>query len=150
MSWRSFQYGVALFFHHTFVTKPFLLLLAAMLSTLVFSSLLVAALAELSPCSPCYCTKYSQIALALSNCTDIVLKDIVAPSNSSIDLLKAKANSVITFAGTTSFAFTNSSSFYPMYFGGNNVTITSEPGAIIDGNGSMYWDGLGSNGGLPK
>jgi polygalacturonase len=123
-----------------------------MRTSLVFSSLLAVVLADCGgvETNPCFCTKYSQIATALANCTKITLKDIVAPTNSSIDLLKAKDNSVITFAGTTSFAFTNSSSFYPIYFGGKNVTITSAPGAIIDGNGSMYWDGLGSNGGLPK
>jgi polygalacturonase len=125
-----------------------------MRSSLVFSSLLTAVLAaEIDSCAeydPCVCSEYSQISTALANCTEITLRDIVAPTNSSIDLLKAKENSVITFAGTTSFAFTNSSSFYPIYFGGKNVTITSAPGAIIDGNGSMYWDGLGSNGGVPK
>ena len=37
-----------------------------------------------------------------------------------------------------------------MQFGGANVTITSAPGAVIDGNGQAYWDGQGSNGGIPK
>lgn len=34
--------------------------------------------------------------------------------------------------------------------GGKGVTITATAGAIIDGNGPAYWDGQGSNGGLPK
>lgn len=98
----------------------------------------------------CTCTAYSQIAPAVASCTAITLQDIAAPTNKTIDLSKLKANSVVTFAGTTTFAFTNSSTFNPMQFGGANVTITSAPGAIIDGNGQTYWDGQGSNGGLPK
>jgi len=80
----------------------------------------------------------------------ITLQDIYAPSNSSIDLTKVKIGAVVTFAGNTTFGFTNSSTFNPMSFGGNGVTITSAPGAIIDGNGQAYWDGQGSNGGVPK
>lgn len=68
----------------------------------------------------------------------------------SIDVSKVKANSVVTFAGTTTFAFTNLSSFDPIILGGKNVTVTAAPGSIIDGNGPAYWDGLGSNGGVPK
>ncbi|KAH7369619.1 glycoside hydrolase [Rhexocercosporidium sp. MPI-PUGE-AT-0058] len=98
----------------------------------------------------CICTQFNQIASAISNCTNITLQDIVAPSNSTIDLSKLKKNSVVTFAGTTSFEFTNSSNFNPISFGGKNVTITMAPGGVIEGNGSLYWDGLGSNGGRPK
>lgn len=86
----------------------------------------------------------------MASCTSITLQNISAPSNSSIDLSKLKSNSVVTFAGNTTFGFTNSSSFNPMVFGGKNVTITAEPDAIIDGGGQLYWDGLGSNGGVAK
>jgi polygalacturonase len=98
----------------------------------------------------CTATTYSQIAPAVASCTAITLQDIYAPPNSSIDLSKVKPGTVVTFAGTTTFGFTNSSTFNPMTFGGKGVTITSAPGAIIDGNGQAYWDGLGSNGGVPK
>lgn len=98
----------------------------------------------------CTVTQYDQIKNAVSTCTNIKLKDIAAPTNSTIDLAKLKDNAVVTFQGKTTFAFTNSSDFSPMIFGGKNVTITSDPGAVIDGNGPLYWDGLGSNGGVPK
>jgi len=77
-----------------------------------------------------------------------LIQSPVAPTSKNIDLLKAKDNSIITFTKTTAFAFTNSSSFYPIYFDGKNVTITSEPGAVIAGSGSLFWDGLESNGGV--
>ena len=98
----------------------------------------------------CTCTEYSQIAPAVASCNVITLQDISVPTNSSINLASLKANSIVTFAGLTTFAFTNSSTFNPITFGGKNVTITSAPGAIIDGNGQAYWDGQGSNGGVPK
>ncbi|KAL3419686.1 glycosyl hydrolase family 28 [Phlyctema vagabunda] len=100
--------------------------------------------------TPCTVTEYAQIAPAVAACTAITLKDVYAPSNSTINLSKLKANSVVTFAGTTTFGFTNVSSFDPIILGGSGVTITAEPDAIIDGNGQVYWDGLGSNGGVPK
>lgn len=68
----------------------------------------------------------------------------------SIDLSKVKTGTVVTFAVTTTFGFTGSSTFNPITFGGKGVTITGAPGAIIDGNGQAYWDGIGSNGGVPK
>jgi polygalacturonase len=86
----------------------------------------------------------------VASCTAITLQDIYAPHNSSIDLTKVKAGTVVTFAGNTTFGFTNSSTFNPISFGGKGVTITSAPGAIIDGNGQAYWDGQGSNGGVLK
>lgn len=99
---------------------------------------------------PCTCTAYSQIAPAVAACTKIVLQDISVPTNSSINLASLKAGSVVTFAGTTSFAFTNSSKFDPITVGGAGVTIQGAPGSVLDGNGQLYWDGLGSNGGVPK
>ena len=98
----------------------------------------------------CTATAYAQIAPAVAACTAITLQDIHAPTNSSIDLSKLKAGTVVTFAGTTTFDFTNSSTFNPIVIGGKGITVTSAPGAIIDGNGQAYWDGIGSNGGVPK
>ncbi|KAH6721047.1 glycoside hydrolase [Leptodontidium sp. MPI-SDFR-AT-0119] len=118
------------------------------------STLLFVVLSSLSStvlaADSCICTQFDQIASAVANCTDITLQGIVAPTNSTINLAKLKKNSVVTFAGTTSFEFTNSSDFNPISFGGKNVTITMAPGGVIEGNGSLYWDGLGSNGGVPK
>lgn len=126
-----------------------------MQSLFFISSLLTTALARVQLerqvyGSPCYCTEYSQITTAVASCTEILLENIAAPSSSSIDLSKLKDNTIVTFSGFTTFAFTNSSSFNPIVFGGKNVTITCAKGAQIDGNGPAYWDGLGSNGGVPK
>lgn len=92
----------------------------------------------------CVVTDFSAISAAVASCTEITLKDIHAPSNKTIDLSKVLPNTVVTFAGTTTFGFTNISSFDPIVVGGTNVTVTAEPDALIDGNGQIYWDGIGS------
>ncbi len=100
--------------------------------------------------TPCVCTAYSEISAAVASCTNIVLSNIHAPDESAIDLSKLKAGSTVTFDGRTTFGFTNSSTFNPVTISGQGITVTANPGAVIDGNGPAYWDGLGSNGGVPK
>jgi polygalacturonase len=80
----------------------------------------------------------------------ITLDNIHAPASSAIILTKLKTGASVVFKGTTSFGFTNSSQFRPIQISGSNVTIRGTRGSIIDGGGQQYWDGLGSNGGLPK
>ncbi|KAL4739981.1 glycosyl hydrolases family 28-domain-containing protein [Aspergillus similis] len=100
--------------------------------------------------APCTCTEYSQISSAVASCTSIVLSNIAAPNGSAIDLSNLQTGTTVTFDGLTTFGFTNSSSFNPVTIGGKDITITATEGAVIDGNGQAYWDGLGSNGGVPK
>lgn len=33
---------------------------------------------------------------------------------------------------------------------GNNITVKGAPGSILDGQGALWWDGLGGNGGVTK
>ena len=56
----------------------------------------------------------------------------------------------MTFAGTTSFGYTEDSDFDSIYIGGTDITVTGATGHVIDGNGQAYWDGEGSNGGPDK
>ncbi|GIC91863.1 uncharacterized protein Aud_008317 [Aspergillus udagawae] len=90
------------------------------------------------------------IPSAVASCTNIILSNIAVPNGSALDLSALLPGTTVTFDGTTTFGFTNSSSFNPVTISGSNITITATPGAIIDGNGPAYWDGLGSNGGVPK
>ncbi|KAF4556463.1 putative glycosyl hydrolases family 28 protein 3 [Elsinoe fawcettii] len=107
--------------------------------------------APVTPAAPgCLVTEFAAIPAAVANCTSITLRDIHAPSNQTIDLSKVLPGTTITFAGTTTFDFTNISSFDPIVIGGTDVTVTAEPDALLDGNGPIYWDGIGSNGGVPK
>ena len=98
---------------------------------------------------PCHVTSYSGVAAAVSSCSKIILDGIAVPGNTTLDLTKLKAGTVVTFAGKTTFAYADAN--YDMIkVAGTDVTITAEKGAIIDGNGQAWWDGLGSNGGVAK
>jgi polygalacturonase len=47
------------------------------------------------------------------------------------------------------FAFTDWDSDL-IEIGGQDITVTAQSGAVIDGNGQAWWDGQGSNGGVTK
>lgn len=51
--------------------------------------------------SACIVTEYAAIAAAVANCTNIVLQDIYAPANSSINLTALLEGTTVTFAGNT-------------------------------------------------
>ncbi|KAL4773503.1 pectin lyase fold/virulence factor [Aspergillus nidulans var. acristatus] len=90
----------------------------------------------------CTCTEYSQIPSAVASCTSIVLSDIAAPNGPAIDLSNLQTRTTVTFDGLPTFGFTNSSSFKPVTIGGKDTAITATEGAVVDGNGQAYWDGL--------
>ncbi|KAI4596733.1 hypothetical protein KJ359_005075 [Pestalotiopsis sp. 9143b] len=103
-----------------------------------------------TPPGACTVTNYSDLAGAVANCTNIVLQDLYAPANSSIDLTDLKNGSTVTFAGTTSFGDTPDHDFLPIQISGSGLTITGAEGHVLEGNGAAYWDGQGSNGGGSK
>jgi polygalacturonase len=127
--------------------STYLLVLAALVSNIVATP--AAAVAPTS--TICTATAFSQISAAVASCTNIVLSNIAMPANETINLLNLKTGTTVTFDGLTTFAFTNSSTFNPITINhGTGVTIQGAPGSVINGNGQAYWDGQGSNGGVPK
>ncbi|KAF1944989.1 glycoside hydrolase [Clathrospora elynae] len=97
----------------------------------------------------CYVTAYSAIPAATAACTSITLDGITVPGNSTIDLSKLKTGTKVTFKGKTFWEYFDAN--YPLIkVGGTNLEITAAEGAILDGNGQSWWDGLGSNGGVAK
>jgi polygalacturonase len=94
-------------------------------------------------------TTFSAIPAAVASCTNIVLDGITVPGNSTIDLSKLKTGSKVTFKGTTFWEYFDAN--YPFIkVGGTNIEVTAAEGAILDGNGQAWWDGIGSNGGVTK
>lgn len=98
---------------------------------------------------PCYVTKYSAIPAATAACTDIILDGITVPGNATIDLSKLKKGTKVTFKGKTFWEYFDAN--YPFIkVGGTDLEITAAEGAVLDGNGQAWWDGIGSNGGVKK
>lgn len=98
---------------------------------------------------PCYVTEFSAIQKATAACTSITLDSITVPGNSTIDLSKLQKGTKVTFKGKTFWEYFDAN--YPFIkIGGTDLEITAEEGAVLDGNGQAWWDGLGSNGGVKK
>ncbi|RMZ73466.1 glycoside hydrolase family 28 [Pyrenophora seminiperda CCB06] len=97
----------------------------------------------------CHVTTYAAIPAAIAACTDIILDGITVPGKSTIDLSALKTGTKVTFKGKTFWEYADAN--YPFItIGGKDVEITAAEGAILDGNGQAWWDGLGSNGGVAK
>ncbi|KAK7028395.1 glycosyl hydrolases family 28-domain-containing protein [Favolaschia claudopus] len=99
--------------------------------------------------TPCTVTDVAQVASATASCTSIVLSDLAVPTSTTLNLSKLKTGTTVTFAGKTTFAFTDWDSDL-IQIGGQDVTIQGASGSVIDGNGQAWWDGQGSNGGKDK
>jgi len=94
-------------------------------------------------------TTFSAIPAAVASCTNFVLDGITVPGNSTIDLSKLKTGSKVTFKGITFWEYFDAN--YPFIkVSGTNIEVTAAEGAILDGNGQAWWDGIGSNGGVTK
>lgn len=103
-----------------------------------------------STASTCTVTAAADVASAVASCTSIELSNLVMPANMTLDLTGLQNHTSVVFSGTTQFGFTPNEDFNPIEISGSFITVTGAPGSVIDGNGSAYWDGLGSNGGTVK
>ncbi|KAI2483577.1 Polygalacturonase [Pyrenophora tritici-repentis] len=122
----------------------------------IFTLLTLAAVGQATPTptptqypESCHVTKYADVPAAAAACTDIILDGITVPGKSSIDLSSLKTGTKVTFKGKTFWEYANAN--YPfIIIGGKSIEVTAAEGAILDGNGQAWWDGLGSNGGVSK
>lgn len=57
---------------------------------------------------------------------------------------------VVIFEGKTVFQKYADNNGYLLKFSGDSITIQGASGHSLDGQGPMYWDGKGSNGGSAK
>lgn len=100
--------------------------------------------------STCTVTDAADVSSAVASCTNIVLEGLTMPASSTLDLTGLQPSASVVFSGTTSFGYTPDDDFDPVVISGDYITISGAEGAVIDGNGSAYWDGVGSNGGSSK
>lgn len=98
----------------------------------------------------CLVTAAADISSAVASCTNIELSDISMPASSTLDLTGLQPSASVVFSGTTSFSYTEDADYDSIVVSGSHISISASEGAVIDGNGTLYWDGLGSNGGTTK
>lgn len=99
----------------------------------------------------CTITKYNadDILKAQSDCSEIVLDGLSVAAGKTLDLTHLKQGTKVIFKGTTTWEYKEWTG--PLIeVSGTDVEIVGESGHVLDGRGSLWWDGVGGNGGKKK
>ncbi|KAK2614720.1 hypothetical protein N8I77_001525 [Diaporthe amygdali] len=92
---------------------------------------------------------YLQISQAKNSCSNIVLDSLQIPGGVTLNLEKLNDGTTVTFEGRTTWAYAEwEGSLFSV--SGNNITVKGAPGSVLDGQGALWWDSLGGNGGVVK
>ncbi|TGO41589.1 hypothetical protein BHYA_0019g00180 [Botrytis hyacinthi] len=79
-----------------------------------------------------------------TGCSTIILDNIHVPGATTLDLTGLNSGTQVIFQGTTGFDFAKWQG--PLIsVSGENIAVTGTKGHVINGNGTQWWDGLGSN-----
>ncbi|KAJ5128152.1 extracellular polygalacturonase [Penicillium atrosanguineum] len=99
--------------------------------------------------STCTFTEAARASASKSSCSTIVLSDIEVPAGETLDLTDLNDGTKVIFEGTTTFGYEEWDG--PLIkISGSGITVEAADGAEIDGDGSRWWDGEGTNGGKTK
>ncbi|KAL1982003.1 hypothetical protein VTN96DRAFT_1827 [Rasamsonia emersonii] len=91
----------------------------------------------------------SSASKSKTSCSTIVLSDVAVPSGTTLDLTNLNDGTHVIFEGETTFGYEEWSG--PLVsVSGTDITVTAASGATLNGDGSRWWDGEGSNGGKTK
>ncbi|KAF3385558.1 Endopolygalacturonase [Penicillium rolfsii] len=86
---------------------------------------------------------------AQTACATIVLSNVAVPSGVTLDLSNLNDGTHVIFEGTTTWAYKQWEGPL-LQISGKDITVTGASGARLNGNGALWWDGLGSNNGKIK
>lgn len=97
----------------------------------------------------CTFTNAASASKSKTSCATIVLDNVAVPSGTTLDLTGLTSGTHVIFEGTTTFGYEEWSG--PLVsVSGTDITVTGASGSVLDGDGSRWWDGEGSNGGKTK
>ncbi|KAI1261161.1 glycoside hydrolase family 28 protein [Xylariaceae sp. FL1019] len=92
---------------------------------------------------------YSSASVSKNACSTIVLSDLQVPGGETLDLEDLNDGTTVIFEGTTTFGYAEwEGSLFSV--SGNKITVKGAEGSKLDGQGALYWDGLGGGGGVTK
>lgn len=97
----------------------------------------------------CTVTELSEVTASADSCSNILLSGMTIPASSTLSVTVPSGGALL-FAGTMTVEYTPDADYTPIVLTGSNVKVAGLAGAVIDGQGSQYWDGEGSNGGTDK
>ncbi|EUC47517.1 glycoside hydrolase family 28 protein [Bipolaris oryzae ATCC 44560] len=103
-----------------------------------------------SPCSFSGTIDPAAVASQLPTCSSVTLNAVNVPAGKTLDLSKLADGTSVNFVGTSTWGVQKGFAGPLLSIGGNNIIVTGSAGAKLDGQGTQYWDGQGSNGPTPK
>jgi len=116
----------------------------------MFFLLLLFGFACSRPEAPCVVNSASGFSKCLSSTSILVQGPFTIPSDSVVDLQELKEGTTVTVTGVVNWAKgTLSKDHWLFTLGGKNIMFDGTSGTF-NGNGQLYWDGKGGNGGVPK
>ncbi|KAJ5388776.1 hypothetical protein N7509_011317 [Penicillium cosmopolitanum] len=83
------------------------------------------------------------------SCSTIILSSVAVPSGTTLDLSDLEDDTTVIFQGKTTWGYKEWSGPL-LQISGTGITIKGDTGAYLDGQGALWWDGEGSNGGKTK
>lgn len=97
----------------------------------------------------CTFTAASAAISSKKSCATIVLDNIEVPAGETLDMTSLAEGTHLIFSGTTTFGYEEWSG--PLVsVSGTDITVTGTSDHLLDGGGSSWWDGEGTNGGKTK
>ncbi|TGO44376.1 hypothetical protein BCON_0532g00020 [Botryotinia convoluta] len=119
-------------------------LIAFLASTAFVSAAPGSSLEALEKRDACIFTTAAAVKAGKTTCAIITLDNINVPGGTTLDLTGLNTGTKVIFQGTTSFDFFQWKG--PLIsISGENIAVSGASGHTINGNGTLYWDGLGSN-----
>ncbi|CZR54943.1 related endopolygalacturonase C [Phialocephala subalpina] len=92
---------------------------------------------------------YSLASKSKTSCSTIVLSSLTVPSGVTLNLEKLNDGTNVIFQGTTTWGYEEWEG--PLFsVSGNQIAVKGDPGSVLDGQGALWWDGLGGGGGKIK
>ncbi|KAL1305486.1 hypothetical protein AAFC00_002361 [Neodothiora populina] len=97
----------------------------------------------------CTFSDAAAVSASQASCATIVLDNVAVPSGATLDLTNLNDDTTVIFQGTTTFGYDEWEG--PLVsVAGTGIKVQGADGAILDGDGSRWWDGKGGNGGKTK
>lgn len=87
----------------------------------------------------CTVTELSQVTASVAACSNVLLSGVTIPASSTLSVTVPSGGALL-FAGTMTVEYTPDSEYTPIVLKGSNAKIAGLAGAVIDGQGSQYWE----------
>ncbi|KAJ5663558.1 hypothetical protein N7507_004289 [Penicillium longicatenatum] len=91
----------------------------------------------------------SKASVSQKSCSTIILSAVAVPSGTTLDLSDLEDDTTVIFEGETTWGYEEWDGPL-LQISGTGITVKGASGAYLNGDGSRWWDGEGSNGGVTK